>query len=133
LFIKHSPSSITIILVYVDDILLSKNNFSKITTFKNHLHSKFRIKNLGDLKYFLGFEFARSKVGISINQRKYCLELISEAGMLGSKPATTPSDPSIKLHVDEGTLLTDPSSYCHLIGRLIYLANTRPGIAFFVQ
>ena len=120
-------------MVHVDDILLSGNNFSEITTVKNHLHSKFRIKNLGDLKYFLGFEIARSKVGICINQRKYCLDLISEAGMLGCKPATTPSDPYVKLHADEGTLLIDPSSYRRLIGRLIYLTNTRPDIAFSVQ
>jgi len=46
-----------------------------------------------------------------LNERKYCLDLISEAGMLGCKPAPTPFDPSIKLHADEGALLPDPSSF----------------------
>ncbi|XP_014522354.1 uncharacterized protein LOC106778867 [Vigna radiata var. radiata] len=132
-FAQHSPSSITIILVYADDILLSRNNLSKITTVKDHLHNKFHIKNLRDLKYFFGFEIARSQAGLCINKRKYCLELIFEASMLGCKPAPTPANPSLKLHVDEGLLLTDPSSYCRLIGRLIYLTNTRPNIAFAVQ
>ncbi|WVZ14137.1 hypothetical protein V8G54_011703 [Vigna mungo] len=133
LFIKHSPSTITIIMVYVDDILLSRNNLSEITTVKDHLHSKFHIKNLGDLKYFMVFEIARSQAGICINQRKYCLELISEAGMLGCKPAPTPTDPSVKLHADEGIPLTDPSSYRRLIGRLLYLTNMWPDVAFAVQ
>jgi len=42
---------------------------------------------------------------------KYCLDLISEAGILGCKPAPTPSHPSIKLHADEGALLLDPFSF----------------------
>ena len=53
--------------------------------------------------------------------------------MLGCKPAPTPSDPSIKLHADEGGLLQDPSSFERLIGRLLYLTNTRPDISFIVQ
>jgi len=61
------------------------------------------------------------------------LELIYEAGMLDSKPSPTPSDPSIRLHDDLGTLLSDPSSYYHLIGRLIYLTNTWLDINFVIQ
>jgi len=53
--------------------------------------------------------------------------------MLGCKLAPTPSDPSIKLHVDEGALLSDSSSFRRLIGRLLYLTNTRPNISFAVQ
>jgi len=53
--------------------------------------------------------------------------------MLGCKPALTPSDPSIKLHADEGALLPDPSSFRRLIGRLLSLTNIRPDISFVVQ
>jgi len=133
LFVKHSGSTITVLLVYVDDIVLTGNDISEIQMVKNHLHDKFHIKDLGHLKYFLGLEVVRSSQGLVLNQRKYCLDLISEAGLLGCKPAPSPSDPATKLHADEGVLLYDPSSYGRLIGRLLYLTHTRPDICFAVQ
>ena len=51
------------------------------------LHVHFKIKDLGELKYFLGIEFLRSNKGIMMNQRKYSLELISEVGLAAAKPA----------------------------------------------
>ncbi|KAH0706956.1 hypothetical protein KY289_012032 [Solanum tuberosum] len=55
------------------------------------------MKDLGELKYFLGIEFARSKEGILMHQRKYVLELISEVDLGAAKPAMTPMDANIKL------------------------------------
>ncbi|WMV58292.1 hypothetical protein MTR67_051677 [Solanum verrucosum] len=55
------------------------------------------MKGLGELKYFLGIEFARSGHGILMHQRKYALELISELGLSAAKPSKTPIDNSIKI------------------------------------
>jgi len=115
-FVKHSGSTITVLLVYVDDVVLTSNDISEIQMVKNHLHDKFHIKDLDHLKYFLGLEVVRSPQGLILNQRKYCLDLISKAGLLGCKHAPSPSDPATKLHADERVLLSDPSSYCRLIG-----------------
>ncbi|XP_019241600.1 PREDICTED: uncharacterized protein LOC109221582 [Nicotiana attenuata] len=54
------------------------------------------MKYLGELKYFLGIEFARSKQEILMHQRKYALKLISETGLGAAKPAITPLDYNIK-------------------------------------
>nr|KYP49741.1 Retrovirus-related Pol polyprotein from transposon TNT 1-94 [Cajanus cajan] len=60
LFTKKTPSGFTAILVYVDDLVLAGSDISEIQQIKALLHTKFNIKDLGELKYFLGFEIARS-------------------------------------------------------------------------
>uniref|UniRef100_A0A3Q7H6I8 Reverse transcriptase Ty1/copia-type domain-containing protein n=1 Tax=Solanum lycopersicum TaxID=4081 RepID=A0A3Q7H6I8_SOLLC len=104
--------------------------------------------NLGELRYFLGIEFARSNQGILMHQRKYTLELISETGLSSSKPAATPMDTNVKLTtklLDEyiklrnsekfnsNDQLADQGAYQRLIGKLLYLTVTRPDIAFGVN
>jgi Reverse transcriptase (RNA-dependent DNA polymerase) len=58
MFIKHSGSTTTIVLVYVDDIIITGNNETEIENIKNYLRNKFVIKDLEKLNYFLGIEIA---------------------------------------------------------------------------
>lgn len=133
LFTKQSTSTFTALLVYVDDVILAGNSLSEFQSIKQILHDSFQIKDLGQLKYFLGLEIAHSQSGISICQRKYCLDLITDSGLLESKPVSTPSDPSSKLHQDNSPQYEDIASYRRLIGRLLYLNTTRPDITFIIQ
>lgn len=133
LFTKKTTIDFTAILVYVDDLVLAGNDNSEIHTIKGSLDHKFNIKDLGDRKYFLGFEIAHSQSGITIYQRKYSLDLLQDIGLLASKPCNTPMDPNINLSKDSGTPIADPSSYCRLVGRLLYLRHTRPDIWYTVS
>ncbi|GJS67380.1 ribonuclease H-like domain-containing protein, partial [Tanacetum coccineum] len=78
------------LLVYVDDIIITSNNVAEIEKFKVFLKSKFMIKDLGKLKYFLGIEVVDTEKGIFLNQRKYVLDLLSEYDMLACKHVDTP-------------------------------------------
>lgn len=133
MFVKMQNHLITILLVYVDDILLSGNNLDGISIVKSFLDQKFRIKDLVSLKFFLGLEVARSKSGIVLSQRKYAMDLLDDSSLLGCKPATVPMIPNSKFETSVTSLLPDPTCYRRLIGRLIYLSNTRPDPRFVVH
>lgn len=83
--IKSQGTSLTAVLIYADDILTG-NDLHKMKILKEFLLKHFHIKDLGDLKYFLGIEFSRSKKGIFMFQRKYVLDILQDAGLLGAGP-----------------------------------------------
>ncbi|KAL3520398.1 hypothetical protein ACH5RR_018547 [Cinchona calisaya] len=97
MFTRHSnEGKIAILIVYVDDIILTGDDTAEMERLKSKLASEFEIKDLGSLKYFLGMEVARSKRGIEVSQRKYILDLLKEIGMSECRPAETPIDPNKK-------------------------------------
>jgi len=56
----------TVLFVYVNDDVLTRNNISSINNITSLLDQTFKIKSLGDLTYFLGFEVARTNKDISL-------------------------------------------------------------------
>ena len=133
LFSKVVDGKYTFLLVYVDDLLLTGNDHQGILTIKQALHSAFTIKDLGLARYFLGIEIARSPQGTFINQRKYILDILHDAGLTGAKPALFPLPKHLNLSLDTGDPLSDPSRYRQLVGRLLYLTLTRPDLSYSVQ
>ncbi|CAM8979609.1 unnamed protein product [Rhodiola kirilowii] len=121
------------LLVYVDDVILTGTSSDLIQKVKAFIHDLFKIKDLGQLRYFLGFEVSRSDDGLFFNQRKYALELLSEAGLLACKPSLIPMDTNHKLRLSTAPVLDDTMPYRRLIGQLIYLTNTRPNLAYPVH
>ncbi|CAH9115063.1 unnamed protein product [Cuscuta epithymum] len=133
LFIFQNGHINTYALIYVDDVLLAGDDISHISTVKNYLDTKFSIKDLGKLKYFLGIEVARSPDGFVLSQRKYTLDILEESGLLAGRPSTFPMEQNLKLRPDDDSPPVDASSYRRLIGRLLYLTVTRPDIVYAVS
>ncbi|GJR24890.1 ribonuclease H-like domain-containing protein [Tanacetum coccineum] len=136
LFTKKYDDVFIAMLVYVDDIVITGSNLSEIEKFKLFLKSKFQIKDLVKLKYFLGIEVLNNKDGICLSQRKYCLEILHEYGLLAAKYIDTPLSENTTInHVesDDDHLLSNVGNYQRLVGKLIYLTNTRPGISYVVH
>ncbi|KAH9704751.1 hypothetical protein KPL70_011593 [Citrus sinensis] len=134
MFYKHSnDGKIVILIVYVDDIVLTGDDYDELAKLKKKLAEEFEIKDLEALKYFLGMEFARSREGIFVNQKKYVIELLTKTGMLGCKPAETPIEPNVKLQPAEAENVKNKEHYQRLVRRLIYLSHTRPYISFSIS
>lgn len=106
------------ILVFIDDIILAGNDIDFIHEFKQVLDLKFKLKDLGILKFFLGLEIARSLKGLLVCQRKYTLEVLADAGFLGARPAECPMSQNLKLNRFEGEPIGDTTMYGRLVGRL---------------
>ena len=132
LFLKKGGGQITCLIIYVDNMVIIGNNEREIKELKKKLFMEFEMKDLGNLKYFLGIEVLRSKKGIFINQKKYVLDLLAEVGMLDCKPAETPIVANHRLQTTPGGEPADKEKYQKLVGKLIYLSHTRPDIAYAV-
>ncbi|KAH9659734.1 protein kinase domain-containing protein [Citrus sinensis] len=133
LFVKTNAKFSTFVLVYVDDIIVARNDAAEVSRIKDFLAQKFYIKALGKLKYFLGTEVARSSRGIFLSQRKYALDILKDDGLLAGRVSHFPIEQQLRLSSTDGNLLSNPSSYRRLIGWLIYLTVTRPDIVFAVH
>ncbi|KAF7839695.1 retrovirus-related Pol polyprotein from transposon TNT 1-94 [Senna tora] len=121
------------VLVYVDDLIISGNHPNTIQMFKAYLGRCFHMKDLGFLKYFLGVEVARGPSGFFLYQRKCALDIVTETGLLGFRPASIPLEQNHRLALSTSALLDDPEKYRQQVGRLIYLCFTRPDLSYNVH
>ena len=80
----------------MDDILIASDNKVAVNELKVMLNQKFKLKDLRKLKFFLGLEVAKSTQGINLCPKKYSLELLSDLGLLGSKPVKTPMEQDLR-------------------------------------
>nr|GEW30909.1 ribonuclease H-like domain-containing protein [Tanacetum cinerariifolium] len=136
LYTKSDNGVFLALLVYVEDIIITGNSVSKIEKFKVFLKSKFMIKDLGKLKYFLGIEVVDTDKGICLNQRKYVLDLLSKYGMLACKLVKTPLMSKLVISneaSDKDPLLENITDYQKLMEKLIYLTNSRRDISYDVH
>lgn len=93
----------TVLIVYVDDIMVTRNDEDEIKHLKGSLAKEFEIKDLGFLRYFLGIEVVTSSKGILLSQRKYVLDLLKESGMERCKPCVTPIEVTHRMKENEVT------------------------------
>lgn len=131
LFSFRQGNQLVFILVYVDDLLVVSSTAELADQFITALSSKFHVKDLGPLHYFLGIEVQRSKEGFSLSQTRYIRDLCSKCNMHNSKAITTLM--STTPMVPNSTPFSDSSLYRSVVGSLQYLSFTRPDISFAVN
>ena len=131
-FAKKTTTSITILVVYVDNIIITGDSISSIQSTKGLLHKVFKIKDLGKINYCLGFEVTYVNVGLVLSQRKFTTNHLVDSNIPSFKKVVTPLPLHLKLYSYDFPPFSNPTLYRSLIGKLYFLTNTRPDLYFSV-
>ena len=102
----------------------------RIQECKKMLATKFEMKDLGLMHYYLDREVWQRPGEIYLGQGKYIVKLLQKFGMMDSKSVTTPMITNLKKLRGSDSNLVDPTSYQQLVSSLMYLVNTKPDIYF---
>ena len=121
------------LLVYVDDIIITGSDFVGIGDIIKALTVEFDVKDLGRLHYFLGIQIVSTSDGLFLSQSRYIHELLVKTDMMAAKSCATPCLAYQRLLKDDGDLFDNPTLYRSIVGALQYLTFTRPDIAFSVH
>jgi hypothetical protein len=131
--VKKIDHGIVVIVIYVDDMIITRNSDVDIFDLKKFLKQKFEMKDLGKLHYFLNIKVIQSPKGIWLLQRQYALNKLSEYGMTGCKPISIPLEQNVKLSADERDLMEDTAMYRCIMGSFIYITITRPYLNYVIK
>eukprot|EP00253_Pinus_taeda_P006817 PITA_06817 len=131
-YTKKVGNSLIILVLYVDDLILTGSDPNLINDVKSSLKKKFEMTDLGHLHYFLGLQVLQSKEGISLSRSKYACDILRHFHMEDCKPAPSPFQSGVKLSVSCTFPEVDATLYRQLVGKLLYLTHTRPDLSFVV-
>ncbi|PKU64979.1 Retrovirus-related Pol polyprotein from transposon TNT 1-94 [Dendrobium catenatum] len=120
-------------LIYVDEFIMTGNGNTALQELIRKLHSRFKMRKLGNLSQFLGITTVTTEAGLILHQQRFAHIILERAGMLNCKPVSTPictKDPTLST---ESAIFSNPLLYHQLVGSLQYLTLTRPDIAYAVN
>ena len=125
LFLRRTDKGTILLLLYVDDMIITGDDLSGIQELKDFLSQQFKMKDLGHLSYFLGFEITHSIDGLYITQAKYASDLLSRAGLTDSKTVDTPIELNALTKNHTWDLVTLPPGQSVVGCKWIYKIKTR--------
>eukprot|EP00253_Pinus_taeda_P003439 PITA_03439 len=115
-YTKKEGKSLIILVLYVDNLILTGSDPNLINHVKSSLKKKFEMTDLGHLHYFLGLQVLQSKEGIFLSQSKYACDLLRFFHMEDCKPAPSPFQSGVKLSVNCTSPEVDATLYRQLVG-----------------
>jgi hypothetical protein len=130
--VKKIDRGIVGIVIYFDDMIITRNNDVNIFDWKKLLRQKFEMKDLGELRYFFDIEVIQFLKRIWLLQRQYALNKLSQYGMTSCKPISIPLEQNVKLSANEGDLVEDTTMYKCIVGNLIYMTIIRPYLNYVI-
>jgi hypothetical protein len=129
-------STIVIISLYVDDLLLCSDSLTQLEQVKSELSTSFQMEDLGEAHFVLGIEITRDRKArtLTISQGAYVTDVIKRFHMADCHPTSTPMDPGAHLLKAADNDVLDAvgvKQYQSAVGALMYAAQgTRPDIAY---
>jgi hypothetical protein len=108
LLVFHSAKGLIVLLLYIDDIFLTRSSTELVTFFIQILNHEFSMKYLGSVHHFLGVEISTTIDGLHLSQSHYVLTILKWSNMLHCKPMSTPLEVKFKIDADITSIL-DPS------------------------
>ena len=136
MFVLNTDGKVSVIEVYVDDLIMMTEDDAEMSQLKEALSSRFNMKDLGEIHYCLGMQVTRdTETGeFTLHQGQYIRNILQKFGMTDACPTSTPSDTNVRLVKDDGcSKPVDVTYYKSILGSLLYVAmGTRPDIAHAV-
>ena len=133
LYVCKDGVDLIVLVLYVDDILLTGPCAAKLDILMVDLQYSFDVTYLGLLSYYLGIQFVSVEGGIMMHQAKYVEKLLQRFGFEDCKPVATPVETGFRFSVEDSSDVFDTSLYQQAVGCLIYACNTRPDIQYAVS
>jgi hypothetical protein len=133
LFVHVSPRCRTLLLLYVDDMIITSDDPEYIAFVKARLSDQCLMTDLGHLRYFLGIEISSTPEGFFLSQEKYIHDLLDRASLTDHRTVETPMELNVHLVSTNGEPLEDHTRYRHIVGSLIYLGVSRPDISYSIH
>lgn len=134
LYMLRNKEHVCYVLIHVDDLLVSSSSDVLINKVFAVLSNNFELKDLGDVKQYLGISIERDVNGhFSIDQTSYIEKIVTEVGLQDAKISSYPIDQGYYKNVDSNYLSSN-EQYRKVIGMLLYIStNTRPDVAASVS
>ena len=134
LYIQGKDGNSIYLLIYVDDLLICGKDKRKIQSIKKLLSDRFKMKDLGEIKEYLGIEvdynYCNSEMKLS--QTKYIESLANKYKVHNGKLYSTPMETNLK--IEKAEECESDIKYRNLIGALLYISSsTRPDVSYSVN
>ena len=133
LFGRCTSAGRILLSLYVDDMIITRDDIDGIASLKIELTHCFTMKDLGSLRYFQGIEVTSSPKDYLLSQSKYIADIFEHARLTDNKIVNTPLETNARYSPSNGPPLLDPSLYRTIVDSLVYLTITRSDIVHAVH
>jgi hypothetical protein len=131
-YMLGKTDSLLLLVMYVDDLLITGFSTSTIVAVKRILNESFFMTDMGPLHFFLGLNISQDASSIKLSQAKYARYLLERFHMTDYKSTPTPFLSGVKIEHGRETLLVENILYRQLVGSLLYLIHSIPDLSYVV-